>query len=642
MINSQKNIAFVLLLVSSLLANGQTPILERVVTANCTNCTVDKGLDAISAVGKFNFSYNSDLIEAGKLINLDVQNEPVRTALNQVLGDDFTYKDKGDHLILKKVKKTVSKPSKSKYEINGYVIDSRTGDRIPYASIYDNSMSYSAVSDEFGYYSMTLPYSQELVGLTYSRKNYSDTLILIRPQEDYYLNIKLRKKLPAIDKVEAKPAIENPVEEVGIVKLVVPDVQKAHIENVTEMRERKAQVSLLPLIGTNTTMSGVTENKVSVNIFAGYSGGVDGVEVGGFLNIVRQDVKGAQFAGFGNITGGKTKGTQFAGFFNNNRGSITGVQAAGFNNFVMDTIRGAQLAGFNNIVVGRLDGIQASGFNNIATKNSDGIQVAGFSNIALKDLNRAQAAGFLNYAGNVKGIQVAGFGNVTKGEMNGTQIAGFFNSGTDVKGVQISGFMNFCLREMSGTQLTSMLNVGGKIKGTQVGFLNFADSVSGATIGFFSFVLKGYHEVEVTANEVFYLNPMFKTGTHRFYNIFAASFYPRPDRDMYALGYGIGTDFHLGKRLDLNIDAIGYHINEDPFWTDNLNMLTKTRLNLGVMLFKGVYFVVGPEFNLYMSHRYDLDNNRLGSTIAPYTFYDKDVRGTNLQMWVGGTAGFRF
>ncbi len=632
-----------LLIVLPMLAMGQTPILEREISAECPNCTVDKSLELIETAGGFDFSYNSDLIEAGKTVNLSVSKEPVRVALFQVLGDDFTYKDKGDHLILKREKKAAQKkPAKSKYQISGYVVDMLTGERIPNTSVYDNSMSYSTVSDEFGYYTMTLPYSPELVGLIYSRKNYLDTLILVRPTDDHHLNIKMKKDLPPIDKVEAKPVQENPVEETGLVKLVVPDEHQVHIDNITEMRQRKAQISILPLIGTNTTMSGVTKNNISVNVFAGYAGGVDGVEFGGFLNIVREDVKGAQFAGLGNITGGKTRGTQFAGFFNNNRGSITGVQGAGFNNFVMDTIKGVQMAGFNNIVVGRLDGLQAAGFSNIATKNSDGLQIAGFVNVAVRELNKLQAAGFLNYAGHASGMQVAGFGNVTRGEMTGTQIAGFFNSGTNVQGLQISGFMNFCLREMSGTQLTSMLNVGGKIKGTQVGFLNFADSVSGATIGFFSFVVKGYHEVEVTANEVFYLNPMFKSGTHRFYNIFAASFYPRPNRDMYALGYGIGTDFRLSKRFDLNFDAIGYHINEDPLWTNDLNMLTKARLNLGVMLFKGVYFVLGPELNIYTSHRYDNDNNRLGSDIAPYTFYDKDVRGTNVQMWVGGTAGLRF
>ena len=503
-------------------------------------------------------------------------------------------------------------------------------------------MNYTAISDDFGFYTMTVPYSKELMGLTYSRKNYLDTVIVIRPEDDFYMNIHLQKQRVNIDQPEVLPVrIENPVEETGIARLIIPDAQMAYVENFSELQERKAQVSLLPMIGTNALNSGVTKNNFSVNLFAGYSGAVDGVEIGGFFNIVREDVKGVQVAGLGNITGGKTKGTQISGFFNNNRGSMYGVQAAGFNNFVMDTIKGVQAAGFNNIIVGRLDGVQAAGFSNIATNNSDGYQIAGFANVALKDINKLQASGFGNYAGGVKGMQVAGFGNVCKGELTGTQLAGFFNYGTSVKGVQVSGFTNVCTKEMSGTQLTGMLNVGGKIKGTQVGFINIADSVSGATIGFFSFVLKGYHEVELTANDVFYLNAMFKTGTHKFYNIFTASLFPRPDKDMYALGYGIGTDFQLSKKLDMNLDFIGNQINEDGPWTEELNLLSKARLNLGFQIFKGGYFVIGPEFNIYTSQRFDAENNRLGSQFAPYTFYDKDVRGTNVQMWLGGTAGLR-
>lgn len=622
---------------------AQTPILERKISVQCQNCAVKKVLEAIEKAANFHFSYNSDLLDGTTPVSVDAKNQSVREVLYTVLGDEISYKEKGNHLILKQAKPINQTPSKSKYVVSGYIIDSRTGEKIAHASIYDNSLSYSAVSNEYGYYSMTLPHSPELVGLTYSRKDYLDTLILIRPTDDYRMNINLQKNPVNIDKPEAKPLqLDNPVEEVGLVKLIVPDNQIAHIENMSTLRQRFAQVSILPMIGTNTVMSGVTENKLSFNLFAGYSGAINGAEIGGFVNIVREDVKGFQAAGFGNITGGKTRGTQFAGFFNNNRGSMYGVQAAGFNNFVMDTIKGAQLAGFNNIIVGRLDGIQAAGFNNIATNNSDGIQLAGFSNVAVKDLNKAQISGFGNYAGNVKGLQAAGFMNITIGELTGTQIAGFMNVGRYVKGVQIAGFMNIAPGVMSGTQVSSMLNVGGKIKGTQLGFFNFADSVSGASIGFFSFVLHGYHEIEVTANEVFYLNTMFKTGTHKFYNIFAGSFYPVGEYQMYSLGYGIGTDFRLTEGLDMNLDLIGSQVNKNGFWTTRLNMLNKARLNLGLQLFKGVYFVFGPEFNIYVSQHYDIDAQRLGTPLAPYTLYDKEVRSTNVQMWIGGTGGLRF
>lgn len=629
---------------SFLSANAQTPFLERTITISVSQKPAKTVLTEIEKQAAFNFSYNSEQIAADKTVSVSLQNESVRTALHQLFGDEVEAKQKGEHVILKRVEKIVQAPNrKSKYVITGYVIDSRSGKRISKASIYDNSMSHSAVSDEFGYYTITVPSAENLVGLTYSRKNYTDTVIIIKPDDDRYINIKLREEIPELNPINPanETAIQNPVEETGLAKLMIPEAQLTHIENVVEFQKKSAQVSLLPMIGTNAFMSGVSENKVSINIFGGYSGAVNGFEIGSFFNIVRKDVNGVQVAGFTNITGGKTNGTQVAGFFNNNRGSMKGVQAAGFNNFVMDTVKGVQAAGFNNIIVGRLDGFQVSGFNNIATNNSDGIQIAGFSNFAMKELNKAQLAGFMNYAGNARGLQLSGFGNIAKNEMTGTQVSGFFNYGTVVKGVQISGALNVDVKEMTGTQLAGILNIGGKIKGTQIGFLNFADSVSGATIGFFSFVRKGYHEIEVTANETFYLNASFKTGTHRFYNIFTSSFFPAREKTGWSIGYGIGSDFKAGEKLRINLDFTGSQINEGTAWTNRLNMLNKARLNLGVQLFKGVYFVIGPEFNVQLSQLFDAEKNRTGKNYAPYTFYDKDVRGTNIQLWLGGNIGFR-
>ncbi len=600
-------------------------------------------LTEIEKQGGFSFSYNSEEVVTDKTVTVSLQKVSVRTALHKLFADGVEVKQRGDHLILKKVEKTVQSPNKkSKYEISGYVVDSRSGNRVAKASIYDNSMSYTTISDEFGYYRLTLPTSENVVGLTYSRKNYLDTVVVIRPVDDHHINIELRENFPQMSRLDPEPPqLQNPVEETGIAKLMVPNTQFIHIQNVPQLQQKKAQVSLLPMIGTNAFMSGISENKFSLNIFAGYAGGVNGVEIGGFFNIVRKDVKGVQVAGFGNVTGGKTKGTQVAGFFNNNRGSMFGVQAAGFNNFVMDTMRGVQAAGFNNILVGRLDGVQLSGFSNIATHNSDGIQIAGFFNMALQDLNKVQAAGFFNYAGNARGIQLAGFGNIARNEMNGTQISGFVNYGTIVKGLQLSPALNIDVKEMTGTQLAGILNIGGKIKGTQIGFLNFADSVSGATIGFFSFVWKGYHELEITANETFYLNASFKTGTHRFYNIFTSSFFPSSNAKVWSVGYGIGSDFPAGKKLRINLDLTGSQVNENGAWTRSLNMLNKARINLGVQLFKGVYFVVGPEFNVQVSRLYDAENNRIGKLYTPYTFYDIQSGGTNVQLWLGGNIGLR-
>ena len=138
---------------------------------------------------------------------------------------------------------------------------------------------------------------------------------------------------------------------------------------------RLAQVSLLPNIGTNMKMSGLVENRFSLNIFAGYALGVNGIEVGGLVNSDRKDVRGFQLGGLGNVVGGTTSGVQIGGLFNNNRKNMVGLQMAGISNVIMDTIQGVQISGISNILRGTMYGWQVAGINNFTTESVDGVQV---------------------------------------------------------------------------------------------------------------------------------------------------------------------------------------------------------------------------------------------------------------------------
>ena len=89
------------------------------------------------------------------------------------------------------------------------------------------------------------------------------------------------------------------------------------------------QVSFLPGIGTNGTESGNFKNNLSLNIIAGYNGGVEGLELGLFSNTIKNDVQGIQIAGFSNQVLGKTEGIQAAGFSNFSKSNSNSVQLAG-------------------------------------------------------------------------------------------------------------------------------------------------------------------------------------------------------------------------------------------------------------------------------------------------------------------------
>jgi hypothetical protein len=141
------------------------------------------------------------------------------------------------------------------------------------------------------------------------------------------------------------------------------------------------QFTFLPPLSTNGWQNSRTVNNVSVNLLAGYSAGVDGIELGSLVNVVRDSVHGFQAAGLVNATGGNVNGIQMAGLINAVAGSATGWQAAGLINAVMKPSTLTQSAGLLNIAPTEIHGVQMAGLLNVGGKVY-GVQLAGLINIA--------------------------------------------------------------------------------------------------------------------------------------------------------------------------------------------------------------------------------------------------------------------
>lgn len=376
--------------------------------------------------------------------------------------------------------------------------------------------------------------------------------------------------------------------------------------------ERMAQISILPFVGTNMLKSAEVTNKISVNVLWGVNGGVEGMEVGGLFNHIKNDVTGVQIAGLGNTVGGNTVGTQASGLFNVNKGSVQGVQAAGLFNISGET-DAVQTAGVFNITTDDFAGVQASGFFNISAGKADGVQASSLFNIA---------------------------GGKTKG-----QFSSLFNIAHDVEVCQIS----------------SLLNVGKNVKGLQIGLINVADSTSGVPIGLLNIIKNGYNRVEFSAGDALYANFALKLGARSFYNIFhfgarwdeisIAQDVPAGSDPMtqtstlmsWGLGYGFGTTIGFSPRTLMNIEAVAIHVNELEEWTTELNLLNQLRLLIDVRTGKHTSLFAGPVGSIMVSKLNRSDYNNPGSMIAPYTFHDKtDEQGNNVKMWVGFNAGIRF
>lgn len=537
--------------------------LQQRVTFQYANKRLEYVLTDISKNYDVNFTYSSNFIPVDKKISAAAKDEQLYVALDRMfLSMGVVYKEIGSQVVLK----------------------------------MGNNFKPEGLSQI-----NTLP----------KKIKQTSPIYPLTAQEQYIANLMKKEKGQSVTTIE-KSKIEKVSGGDSVFEANIEEYKLAPLEIKQEEEDflRLAQVSILPFVGTNALRSNEMTNNVSFNLFWGTNGGVDGMEVGGFVNSIKYNVNGLQMAGLGNTVGGNVVGTQAAGLFNATKGSVQGVQAAGLFNLSGEA-KAVQGAGLFNIASGDFVGVQAAGLFNIAGGKADGVQISSLFNIA---------------------------GGKTK-----AQFSSFFNVAKDVEVGQVSTF----------------LNIGRKVSGFQIALINVADSTSGIPIGLLNIIKKGYNRVEISAGEALLANFALKLGARSFYNIFhlgarwddvtnpsatTGGTDPASSETItyvtWALGYGIGTTIGFGKRTLLNVEAVTMHVNEQEQWTDELNMLNQFRLLFDVRTGRHTSLFAGPVGNLMVSK---LEREGvIGSMIMPYTQFDETTADTNVKMWVGFNAGIRF
>jgi hypothetical protein len=585
------------------------PLLERTISISFEQETLEAALKKISTQAGFTFSYRSNIIDGNKIVNQRFVGKTIREVLDEMFDGSIQYKARGRYVILTKAKDVEAKDNRV---LTGYVVDESTGKRLQNVSVYDPVSLSSTVTDSYGYFELKVDQpSAEEIKLAIRKLNYTDTLVEVNLDRRQLINIQMREHA---DKMEAfADSVRQKIKRFWRTKVRSP--QTANMENIQDTLYRKFQFSVFPFVGTNSKLSGNVINDYSVNLFGGYSLGLRKLEFGGYFNLVRGDVSGAQFAGIFNAVGGKMKFMQLAGIFNMNRDSVNGYQFAG-------------LVNLNGNSTSKFSG---AGLLNVTLRDSRATQIAGLGNVTIGRQEGAHVGGLFNFSSKDSRIaQVAGLTNVTVG---------------DFKGAQVSGLLNFTLREMEGAQVSGLLNYATRVRGAQVGIINATDSIHGVPIGLISFVLKGYHKIEVSADEIFYTNLSFRTGIRQFYNILTAGAKPNTfdDKETYwTFGYGIGTAPRLSRTLSLNVDLTANQVVYGQS-IEAINMINKLYLGLDFQFVKNLGVTFGVTLNGYITDTTYDKYPPLFSDYTPHIISDKTYSNDiNMKMWWGGKIGLRF
>jgi hypothetical protein len=600
-------------IIFSLLINAATygqAILQKNISLDVNRQRLDNVLEILSNKGDFYFSYNSSIIKKDSLVSFRASNKTVKEILSLLFNTTYEFKESGNYIIIRKapIRMTLltqkGVTEERIYSVSGFVYDEQSGAAINEASIYEKTILASAMTNTEGFFKIKLKSSKtNTAELTVSKEYYEDTTIKIQPRFDQELSITMMPiEMPGSTEVitpedyltpdslkiitdtteNIKPPVITDsvkVQETGIGRFLLSGKQKIQSLNLKNFfATRPFQVSVVPGLSTHGQLSSQVVNNFSLNIFGGYTAGTNGLEIGGLFNIDKKEVKYFQAAGLFNSVGGEVKG----------------FQVAGINNLVQDSVEGMQAAGINNFVTGKMSGFQVAGIYN-------------------------------HVSDSVKGVQIAGIGNFSQEK---------------VSGVQIAGVSNISNRAMNGLQIAGVVNYTKKLRGVQIGLINIADTSAGYSIGLINIIIKGYHKLSFSFNEIQNFNAAFKTGNSKLYSILEAGLNASDSNKVYSFGYGLGSELSLNKKKTFSINPeLSCQYLYLGSW-DYTNLLNRFNLNLNVKLGKYVSLFAGPSYSVYVTDQ-NVGFSGYRFPIPP-SDYNTTKFSNKVTGWFGWNAGINF
>jgi len=390
----RQKVHLILLFLFISLQNSFAQVLDKKVTMQFQNISLDQALKKIKTSYGVNFSYSPDNVDLSKRVSLNVNNASLGQVLTQLFkSTPIIFRAVGNQIVLKNWK---SMPKNYKQI---------TPLQHPMPQIKDSLSNQAIIPSD----TLKQPYTITVKPLEVIAKDsvqaikeldnsYSKVLtdinsIYVQKKDSIavqsYLNKTQLKKSWKAAKIKLEREYKQMRDSIMFSK-EYKGVDSSTIEYNEDLSiQSKFQFTSIYPLGSHTTTSGLYRNKYSLNLLGGYNGAVSFFEFGVGANIIRREVQGIQFAGLVNIVGEYVRGYQFAGIAN-----ITNRE-----------VIGGQFAGILNIAKGSMFGIQAAGLANIGVEQLDGLQLACVLNQHNGNINGGQI-GLINHAHKVQGFQL--------------------------------------------------------------------------------------------------------------------------------------------------------------------------------------------------------------------------------------------
>lgn len=577
-------------------------LLGKVVSISVTNQTLASVLNSLSKKGDFQFSYKSDIIPQDKKVTINEENKTVKYILDKLLEGYCHYTEKGKYII-------IHAGGERFFTISGFIEDGNTGKRLSNVTVYEEQILASTLTNEEGYFKLPIKNKHKLktISIVVRKEAFNENSVSVNTGYDQEIVLPI---VPIKEIILDDLIIKNRRKDQNwATRLFISSKQKILSMNIGNfIAKRPIQTSFIPGIGTHGMISAQVVNKFSLNILGGYTGGVNGVEIGSLFNINR----------------GNVRYFQAAGIFNSVKGEVSGMQASGIFNYVSGNTNGFQAAGIDNLNLAKVSGVQIAGISNLVKDTLNGVQIAGVSNY-----NEA----FSN------GVQLAGIANINKEMTLGVQLAGVTNHcDSNMIGFQLAGVSNHARKAMRGMQMSGVYNYARKIRGVQFSVVNVADSIDGIGIGLINLYKNGRQQLVVSSTELQNMNVGFLSGTNGLYSIIGMGANADINQQAYSISYGVGSRINLSKKIALSPEILGQSFYLGTW--DYIPIVGKAQINISYNLTKKLEVFTGVS--------YAVAENRRPNSVTNYSLWLQSsnihyriIDNNNLASWMGWQIGIR-
>lgn len=287
-----------------------------------------------------------------------------------------------------------------------------------------------------------------------------------------------------------------------------------------------------------------------------------------------------------------------------------------------------------------------------------GIQVTGGGNVGLESMEGLMISGLFNAAkGDASGLFITGGGNIASDDMEGLMISSLFNVSSEYSsGLMITGGLNYSryqeglmisaganiTQEMNGLQFGGILNYATNAAGVQIGLINIAKEIDGASVGMLSLYGNGRKNIDLRYSDAGFADFGITTGTHRVYNMAIFGYNTSLDRNVYRIGLGVGLEKNINDsfkkiesdQLFVNQEfTVLHHFEEE--WSRKTNLIFSYKYMLGYRFASGASLYGGPSYNIQVTRV------NSASDYTWYSIWDPTWKGRQYRFWVGFTVGVR-